>query len=122
MKYLRKYDIAIILISIAGIILSFFMLRQKPENKVLAVYIDGKKQLYSLRDSQFRVDSQYGYVKVKVTNGKAKVIESSCHDGWCKRMGWIDSPGDSAVCLPSRIMIVIENQKGAGEGADAVTK
>ncbi|MCE1248759.1 MAG: NusG domain II-containing protein [Firmicutes bacterium] len=122
MKYLKPYDILIIFISLAGIIISMFLFRPTPENKILAVYSDGKKQTYSLGNSQFVVKNNYGSVKIKVEDARARIIDSSCPDRWCINMGWIKNPGESAVCLPSRIMIVIENKKGAGEGADAVTK
>ena len=122
---LKKYDKLIILFSIAGIILSFIFLHKKADNKILVIYADDQRKIHTLDDADFTVKSKEGSVKVKIRNGKVKITESTCPDKWCTRMGWIDDPGESLVCLPSKIFLIIreegkENNKH--DGIDSVTR
>jgi len=119
---LRKYDIIIIAISIVGIILSFVFLHRKAESKSLVIYADGRKKVYSLQNANFDVRTKYGMVKVKVSDGRARVIESTCPDKWCTRMGPIDEPGEYIVCLPSKIFIIIEEKPGNDREVDAISR
>lgn len=122
---LKRYDILIIILCIAGIILTFFAFHRRGENLILAVYADGKKAVYTLDDADYTIKSPDGWVKIRIRNKRVKVIDSGCPDKWCTRMGWIDNPGESIVCLPSRIYMVIEEKKrdtGKKPGIDAVTK
>lgn len=76
-----------------------------------------------MHDADIILRSSRGIIKLRVRDGRAKVVESTCPDGWCKGMGWIREPGDSIVCLPSRIFIIIEQDDVKGKDrVDAVTK
>ena len=107
---LKKLDITIIIISVVGIIFSFLIFHRRADNMVLVVYADDRKKVYSLDDADFEIKSQHGRVKVQIRSGRARLVESSCPDQWCLRMGWIDEPGESIVCLPSRIFLVMEDE------------
>ncbi|MCD4784266.1 MAG: NusG domain II-containing protein [Candidatus Eremiobacteraeota bacterium] len=119
---LRKYDIIIILLSIIGIILSFIFLHKKVESKSLVIYADGRKKVYSLQCAKFDVKTKCGTVKVKVNDGRVRIIESTCPDKWCTRMGPIDEPGEYIVCLPSKIFIIIEEKPGKDREVDAISR
>lgn len=123
MIQLKKLDKLIILISISGIILSFIFLYRKSERKVLIVYADDKETVYSLQDADFTVRSREGSLKVKIRDGKVMVIESSCPDKWCTRMGRISRPGESIVCLPSKIFLIIrEAGRDKNNEIDSITR
>ncbi len=120
---LKKIDKIIILVSILGIILSFIMIYRKSDRKILVVYADNKETIYSLKDADFTVKSREGSVNVKIRDGKVKVVESSCPDKWCTRMGKISAPGESIVCLPSKIFLIIrEAGKKNDNGIDSITR
>lgn len=125
---LKKIDILIIVVSILGIILSFILLYKKSDSKILIIYADDQKTVYSLKDADFTVKSREGSVSVRIRDGKVKVVESSCPDKWCTRMGRINTPGESIVCLPSKIFLIIrekgrEDDKGKGDNRiDSVTR
>lgn len=53
---------------------------------------------------------------VLVENGRIRFEESNCPDKTCVKTGWLDKPGDSAVCLPGRFMIKIEGIKDEVDG------
>ena len=59
-----------------------------------------------------------GNMTVRVERGAARVTASDCPDQLCVRSRKIDAPGESIVCLPNRVSVVVE-----GEGAaDAVLR
>ena len=123
MNRLKKIDILIIVISILGIILSFVLLYRKSDRKVLVIYADDKETVYSLKDADFKVKSREGSVSVRVRDGTVKVVESSCPDKWCTRMGRISAPGESIVCLPSKIFLIIREEGREGDDRiDSVTR
>ncbi len=56
-------------------------------------------------------------VTIRYGGGRAAFLRSDCPDGVCVRTGWLTRPGQSAVCLPKRLILRIE-----GEGdVDAVS-
>lgn len=123
MLNLKKLDKLVILISIMGIILSFVFLYRKADRKILAVYADDSEEIYSLKDTDFIVKSREGSVNVRIRDGQVRVTESSCPDKWCTRMGKISNPGESIVCLPSKIFLVIREEGRESERkVDSITR
>lgn len=57
---------------------------------------------------------------VEIRNGKARVSQSSCPDGICVSGGWIGTPGQSIVCAPAGVRLLITNAKGGTDGVDFV--
>ncbi len=55
---------------------------------------------------------------VEVAKGKIRVSEAECHDKLCVKCGWLDSAGDTAVCLPAKVCVTI---KGTADSPDIVT-
>jgi hypothetical protein len=42
---------------------------------------------------------------LRTEDGRITVIEANCPDRDCVKRGWLKKPGDSAVCLPHRLVI-----------------
>ena len=49
-------------------------------------------------------------VVIRYGEGGAAFVESGCPDQVCVRTGRLTSPGQSAVCLPQRIVLRIEGE------------
>ena len=47
-------------------------------------------------------------VEIEVENGRIRVLSSSCPDKICVGCGWLESKGDSAVCLPNKVVVRVE--------------
>lgn len=131
MPELKLFDKAVIIISLLGIIISFIYFNvyggKIRGGKYLEIYSQNKKTEYSLQDADIRIKGEQGEILIKVRDGRAKVVESACADGWCKGMGWIENPGESIVCLPLKVFITIrrkDSQKDSQETPyiDAVTR
>jgi len=44
-----------------------------------------------------------------VEKGRIKFKEADCPDKICVKTGWLEKPGDTAVCLPNRVVVKIED-------------
>ena len=51
-----------------------------------------------------------------IENGYAYMSEADCPDGTCIRTGKISKAGESIVCLPNKISVIIRG----GDGADII--
>ena len=54
-------------------------------------------------------------VVIEAENGRIRFVESSCPDKTCVRTGWLDSPGDTAACLPNRVVVTIVGTAEPGD-------
>lgn len=45
---------------------------------------------------------------IEAQNGKIRFLQAQCPDQVCVHTGWIQRPGQIAVCLPAEVMIKIE--------------
>jgi len=72
------------------------------------VYVNG---------SQASAGMTVNEVVIEIDGHRARVADSPCRDKLCARAGWIERPGDVAVCLPQRVIVEI---RGAGRGVDGV--
>jgi hypothetical protein len=45
---------------------------------------------------------------VLAEKGRIKVLEADCPDKICVQTGWLTRPGDMAVCVPSRTIVMIK--------------
>lgn len=58
-----------------------------------------------LPPEEFKIESYEGYNIIQVNGDKIAIIEADCPDKDCVRRGWLKCAGDSAVCLPHRVVI-----------------
>jgi len=56
---------------------------------------------------------------IQVDNGKIRFLSAECPDQVCVNTGWIDKPGQIAVCLPAGVIIKIE---GVQTDVDIIVK
>ena len=90
-----------------SLILSFFVLRPRPDASLVQISSGGKivKTVNLHENQQFTVTSENGGVNViTVENGKIAVTEASCPDHYCMNRGFCAS-GTDIVCLPNKLVI-----------------
>ena len=112
-----KYGAAIIaaIAAAAGLALVF-----APRTAVTAkVYLDGEliASVDLDREEESRCFDAGEGNTVQVEKGRIRMLSADCPDKLCVDMGWSSSPSKPIVCLPNKVMILIEG----GAGADAVT-
>jgi len=85
------------------------------------VYHDGKLvEEIDLRHDGIKVISvPEGKMKLEVSKGRIRVIESSCPRKLCVHMGWIKDNKMPIVCVPNKILMEI---KGIDSQYDAIAQ
>ena len=116
---LKKSDALIILLFAALCVLLFLLPLFSGGNKATAVvWSNGEKfreiDLSSVEES-FEIEVN-GCV-LSVEKGKIAFVSSTCRDKLCKKSGHLSKNGDTAACVPNKVVVRIENGK---ETFDAV--
>ena len=111
MKAKRRYIYDVILVvALLSIFLSlfFFVYKKSDTGEVARVYIGND----TVAEYRLDIDGEFvlngGTNTLKIEDGKAYMIYAECPDGWCKHQGKISIIGERIVCLPNRVMIMIE--------------
>ena len=55
--------------------------------------------------------------KMEIKDGRVRMIEASCPNHLCIRQGWIRFEGQSIICLPNKVTVIV---RGTGDGFDFV--
>ena len=61
-------------------------------------------------------------IVIRAEKGRIRFIASNCPDQICVHTGWIDDVGETAVCLPNRVLIRIVGSDVPQGGVDTVAE
>lgn len=111
---MKKADAALILVIIAAAGALFLLRGAGGHADVARVYLDGECVWECALDSEGTFETEG--VLVTVSGGSARIAASDCPDALCVARGDISRAGESAVCLPNRLSLVLEG----GNSPDAV--
>ena len=78
------------------------------------VYIDGAFYTALPLDKNTIFEPPGKAVKIEVRDGKAGFTQSDCPDKVCIHTGFISISGQTAVCLPNGVSIVIRRRSDSG--------
>jgi len=103
-------------------VIAAILVRQAPANRAL-IYSDGELirsiELSAVTEKySFTVNNGSGLNVILVENGRIRVSESNCPDGFCVYQGWVSGGAVPVVCLPHRLVIKLEG--GSAPDVDAV--
>lgn len=112
-RTMLKILIAILIIS--GFVSGMRLMIKAPVEINAEIIQDGKllkRVLLKKGDParEFVVEYKGGRNVLKTEDGKIAVIQADCPDKDCVKRGWLKKPGDSAVCLPHRLVIRISGE------------
>ena len=62
------------------------------------------------KDTKVRIPAENGYNLLEIRDGAALVTDSDCPEGICRRHFPISKAGESIVCLPHKLVIIIESE------------
>lgn len=111
---LKKADV--ILIAVILGVLAIFLMSQSTESKnmVATISIDGKIvdtiDLSTVDENHIKSYLD-GDVQLEIGKDKIAFLSSSCHSQICVDTGILDKSGDTAVCLPNKVLVTV---KGTG--------
>ena len=90
------------------------------------IWLDGELyQQIKLDDSPeetIQLEGKVSEVTIETDGRRMRFVLSECPDHTCERTGWISSVGQTAVCLPNRVMIKITGNSGEEDAVDAVVQ
>ena len=83
------------------------------------IYVDNVlvKELDLSQNQRFALETDGGYNTIVVQNGSVKVEDSDCADHTCVRTGSINRTGQTIICLPHGVKIIVV---GKGQGGSDV--
>ena len=117
----HKRDLILIGILLLTALILFLLFKDKQRNEpdaVAVVTVDGTEiARYPLsRNGTFVLNE--GSNTLVIENGEAWVSEANCPDKLCMGFGKISKNGEIIVCLPNRLIVMIEG--GEASGIDAI--
>lgn len=119
---LKKGDFLIFSLIAAVVIFSAIGFYRAPLSAhTVTIYVDSREYAsYVISDNNEKivtVQTDFGYNQIKLQKNTAKIVESDCQGHDCVQMGTISQAGDLLVCLPHKLMVVLEG----GDSVDAVS-
>lgn len=97
---------------VIGLIIGIIFLIPKNRGEKIKIFVDGKPiRVYSLNmDTTITIDGYKGPSIIQVQNGKVRMLDSTCPLKICVKMGWIKRAGESIICIPNRVSILVEGK------------
>lgn len=119
MPGIKKGDVLIVaVLSLICVFLFAFPLLKGSENVVAAVWLDGEKvKEIDISSVSKSYEISVGSCVLSVEKGKIRFLSSDCPDKLCEKSGYLSKNGDTAACLPNKVVVKIETEK---EKLDAV--
>lgn len=105
-KTLKTNKLDIIFIAALLVACLFFMFRGNAGEKHLYLIHDNIKSEIELRTDTLKLNN--GSVIIEVTEEGARFVESNCPNKICIKQGWVTGCGETAVCVPKHIALVME--------------
>ncbi len=99
----------------------FFLISLFSDSGAYAVvYVDGEEYgRYPLSsDITFTVHTEWGENTVTLRDGEASISDADCPDLTCVRTHTVSRAGERIICLPHRLLLVIEGEAVTGDGVD----
>jgi len=114
-------DIIIILLAAGLTLSSAYAAYVKPQSTVrLLIHGQNKEWTFPLDTNEtVTVKGPLGDTVVKINGGKAWIESSPCDNQTCVGMGYVHRQGQWALCLPNKVMLVIEGTDD--EDIDTIT-
>lgn len=117
----RKLDVIIIIFFLILSIVFIFKPYNYSAKKLLLVvenesfyipYKDGYFNLFNkVKDVFGNEHSVYKSMEFEITDGKIRALHSDCANQICVNTSWIENCGDSIICAPNRVAVIIDCQR-----------
>lgn len=108
----NRYD-RLFLVILAGVILLLFLYQHFAGSKGLYILVtQNGEQIgeYSLLENQTFVitDENHSYNTIVIENGQVWIDQADCPDKLCIKQGKISQNGQSIICLPHKLAILVQ--------------
>lgn len=118
---MKKGDLILVLVMGIIIILSLLWISfyngNKSSNSLIAdITLDGKIiqkiDLNKVTTPQYiKLKSDGYHLTILAEKKRIRVLKADCPDKICVNFEWLKKPGDNAICMPSKVIVMIEEQE-----------
>ncbi len=109
----KLFDYLLYTIALAFSLFLLFSPIAKGKANTVTIRTENKEYRYALsKDQILEIEGFDGHTEIEIKDGKVRVLSSSCKNKDCIKRGTIEKNGESIVCLPNKVVIMIE---GSGE-------
>ncbi len=108
---IKRSDVFVIFLTVLLIFSSFILFHPATDTTPVAtITINGKVEekinLTLQKDCIITLKTE-PVVKLEIKNHKIRFIESLCPDGTCEKMGYLSKAGDTAACIPAKVIVTV---------------
>ncbi|MDO4616459.1 MAG: NusG domain II-containing protein [Lachnospiraceae bacterium] len=108
------------LLILAGLLIGLVLLLTKNDGTYVEIRVTGAetRRIPLSESGSYEIEGVNGTNVLVIENGRAHMEEASCPDGVCMGMGEIDTSGQSIICLPNEIVVVVMDASSGEEESD----
>ena len=114
MKRVHRSDLRLIAaLLLMGLILFTLTLRARPEGRCAVLRVNGQEvaRLPLTENQRYPIEIDNVLINMLcIKDGAVRMEKAYCPDHLCIRRGAIRHAGDSIVCLPNRVVVVISGE------------
>jgi hypothetical protein len=128
MKFFRPLDAVLVAGVMALAVWSFWGLGLSRGSRAVVFIANHKYGWYDIEAAprEVALPTAIGPVRVRFGGGEARIVDSPCPNKLCVKHGAIRRGHDEVICLPARLLIVLEGDASSSDapagGVDAVTR
>ena len=110
---IKKGDVILIVVLLfVCISLFLFPMFFSGKTTVAAIWQNGEKvSEVDLSQVKEPYEVTVGGCVLSVENGKIRFLDADCPDKLCVRSGALSKKGDTAACVPNKVVVIIENKE-----------
>ncbi len=109
---IKRSDVFVIFLTLLLIFTSFLIFRHSSsQNAVAIITVDGKAEKeidLTLQEDCIITLKTDPIVTLEVKDHKIRFINSECPDGTCEKMGFLSSSGQTAACIPAKVIVTVD--------------
>ena len=119
---MKKTDVLVIAVFLAAAGIIYGVLNfDKKGGKTADIYVKGEfYENIPLDKDRIYTPAAVPSVKIQVKDGKIGFTESDCPDKVCIHTGFLSTEGQTAVCLPNAVSVIVRGDDD--EGVDTVVR
>lgn len=112
---IKHSDVFVIFLTLSLIFSSFAIFRHSPDKTPVAtITVDGKVEKkidLTLQENCIITLKTDPVVTLEVKDHKIRFIDSECPDGTCEKMGFLSNAGQTAACIPAKVIVTVNGTK-----------
>ena len=113
-RFLTKKESLILLICVSFLLLALVLIHPQRSGSEFAAQVTSNGKVVMILDLNqpgiYHIDALIP-VTLEVNDGAIRFIDSVCPNHDCEAFGYIDTPFETAICLPAKVAVQIIEQK-----------